>query len=338
MTMLRISLAVLIAGSLAACGDDPTSPEVERRTGPVADSPVIPLPAAPGADVPPVSEVMTVISATPITRFAPRVLDVDMAQAAIQARTSPQCAWTVIDAPGAGRMADWTGTLSANFFGCDSDPGAVFVISSERTALHPTANQLLFDGNDWNLTLRRDLRAGEVIRPLGNGGPGYVRTTIQATAAPGELPYLRRDRFWRLRPIDGGVGNYLLLSGPTTASITTSFTQGVSTTETETFGRTITGGAGLDLGALRVSTSQTLSTSFSSSVEITEQTTVSVTQTARGEEGKKVQFSLWELVEVYSLTDANGDPFTVDGWTFAQDELERGGVSTWMEATVFPND
>lgn len=321
-----------------ACGDDPTSPDLGDRTGPVADSPPIPVPESPGADVRTVSEVMTVISAMPITRFAPRVLDVEMAQATIQARTSPQCAWRVIDAPGPGSMAAWTGTLATTFFGCDSDPGAVFAISSERRDLQPTTNQLLFDGDAWNLTLRRELRAGEVVRPLASGGPGYVRTTVQASAAPAELPHLRRDRFWRLRPIDGGVGNYVLLSGPTTASITTSYTQGVSTTETETFGRTITGGAGLDLGALRASTSETLSTTFSTSIEITEETTVSVTQTARGEEGKKVQFSVWELVEVYSLTDANGNPFTVDGWTFADDELERGGVSTWMEATVFPND
>jgi hypothetical protein len=115
-------------------------------------------------------------------------------------------------------------------------------------------------------------------------------------------PHLRRDRFWVRKQLEGGAGNFLLLIGDTQGEISTTYTSGSSTTETEKFGRSVTATAGLNLGALSLGVSATISQSFSTSVTVSEETSETFTKTVFGEDGKTVHFQVWELVEYYTIT------------------------------------
>jgi hypothetical protein len=44
-------------------------------------------------------------------------------------------------------------------------------------------------------------------------------------------------------------------------------------------------------------------------------------QTVYGEGGKTIQFMVWELVEIYSITDTDGNPYEAEGRSFGPDTL-----------------
>ena len=95
-----------------------------------------------------------------------------------------------------------------------------------------------------------------------------------------EEPCLRRDRYWQRVPLTGGT-NFIVLIGNTEYDLSVSYTNGTSTTETESFGRSITATSGVDFGALSASVSVTLSQTFESSVTINSESTIAEVFKAR---------------------------------------------------------
>lgn len=148
-------------------------------------------------------------------------------------------------------------------------------------------------------------------------------------------PQLRRDRFWVRRPLEGGVGNFLLLIGDTQGEITTTYTSGSSTEETEEFGRTVTASAGLDFGKLSLGVEVSISRTFRTSVTVSNESSESFTKTVFGEDGKIVHFQVWELVERYTITDTAGKPFTDPAFVFEPVEFHIHGVAVALDATKF---
>jgi hypothetical protein len=128
----------------------------------------------------------------------------------------------------------------------------------------------------------------------------------------------------------------MVLTPNTAASISTTYTTGTSTTETESFGNTISVSGGVEIGALSASVSETLSETYSTSVTITESTSDTFERSVRGVEGKTTRFMIWSLVERYSFTDADGAPISDASYELVPDELYRHGVATALQAVEFP--
>ncbi|RKZ13492.1 hypothetical protein DRQ53_13235 [bacterium] len=326
MKYLILTLCLLM---LVACGSDsPTDPGDGGGGSVFKDTPEIPRPSSPGGSIPLMSDVLTVVSGRSLQRFAPRVTDVPIATGMIRARAVNTCLWTVIEEVAGRQLSTWSGPVSvASVCGLN-----IMSTVIDRSALHPREHPVLRVAGVWQFNISRASRHPNI---LPTGSNGYVEMSLVAASVPDRDPHIRRDRFWRLHPIEGGVGDFLLLQGPVDGEVVTSQTTGTSRTDTETFGRSVTGEVSLGLGPLSASVSATLSESFETSLQIAEESTEEFKRTVRGEEGKYVQFVVWDLVEIYSITDADGEPFTADGWSFVDDKLERK-VATALNATTFP--
>ena len=80
----------------------------------------------------------------------------------------------------------------------------------------------------------------------------------------------------------------------------------------------------------------TLSQTFSTSVELSEDRSESFSRTVRGSPGKQTRFMVWILTERYTFTDEDGNSFTDPAYEFAPDDLFRRGVATALQAADFP--
>ncbi|MFP4067817.1 MAG: hypothetical protein ACLFS5_09985 [Spirochaetaceae bacterium] len=141
------------------------------------------------------------------------------------------------------------------------------------------------------------------------------------TEALTAAPYLRRDRYWQRLPIGEDKSSFKVLIGDTDYSLTTSNIVGTSTASTESFGRSVTASAGLSFGGLSAAVETTLSESFSTTTEIHAEQGTQETYHVSGEDGTYVQFQVWAGVEVYTITDADGEPFTDPSYELELDEL-----------------
>lgn len=150
-----------------------------------------------------------------------------------------------------------------------------------------------------------------------------------------ELPYLRRDRYWQRVWIANENSYFKVLIGDTEYDMSVSYTTGTSTTETESFGRSVTTSAGLDFGALKASVEVTISQSFSTSVTIHDEKTIEETYKVFGEDGKYVQFQVWEGVEIFTVTDAEGNPYTDPNYVVEPTVLFIHGNGPALVATKF---
>jgi hypothetical protein len=170
----------------------------------------------------------------------------------------------------------------------------------------------------------------------GAGPLSFPRSLMTAVEAPAleNAVYIRRDRHWELQQIKN-VGEYLLLDPNTQGEISSTYMQGVTNTQTEEFGEAITAQAGLGIGPLQASISGTLSRTFSNAVEVSTSEEQTFTKTVWGEPGKQIQFMVWELVEVYTLCDENGDSFVDPNYKMQLTPLERRGAALKLQATQF---
>jgi hypothetical protein len=205
----------------------------------------------------------------------------------------------------------------------------------------PPDRRLLYEEGEIAGGLRGETQAFDAwVGDCSSSYDGWSRQAIQGRLSYegfelNSAPNLRRDRFWVRRPLEGGVGNFLLLIGDTQGEITTTYTSGSSTTETEEFGRTVTASAGLDFGKLSLGVEVSISRTFSTSVTVSSESSESFTKTVFGEDGKIVQFQVWELVERYTITDPAGEPFTDPAFAFEPVEFHIRGVAVALDATKF---
>jgi hypothetical protein len=180
-------------------------------------------------------------------------------------------------------------------------------------------------------------RQSEFVReecmPFGPPGDGHYQQFTGRELATGV--HVRRDRHWELKPLEGAAGDYLLVYPHTEGEVSTTYTSGTETSQTEEFGESLTVTAGLSYSVLSASVSGTLSETFSSSVTVSETNAETFTKRVTGKEGKVIQFMVWELVEEYSITDADGEPLTDDNYVVTTGTMGRRGVAIALQSTEF---
>jgi hypothetical protein len=337
-TTIRLSRQVFIIAALgiasmlwAGCGNDsPTAPNSDDAQ--ISDTPPIPRPTTPGGGTPARSETFTTISNDALDRFAPRLIDLRAVDAALYGRNRSDCAFELLKEYTAIDASDLNGSYVGTVLACSAIPiSGTFQVNLDLLGV--PGRFVLLDGDGW-----RDSIVDTAVATSPGNFSASAQLTVELPPSPPEAPHLRRDRYWELRPIEGQIGDFLLLRGPVSGEVTTSYTAGVSRTDSQTFGASITAEVGLAIGALNASVSTTLSQEFSTSVTVNEESTESFSKSVRGQEGKIVQFMVWELVEVYSISDAEGNPYEPDGFVFSDDRMVRRGAALSLDATVFPDE
>ena len=308
-------LAVLTtAFTMVGCSDSPTDPDPGGGTGNFTDVPEIPEPQTLGGDVPGSSATLTRIEKLRST-FRPNVV-------------GAYGAWT-----GEG-VCDLTGTPEPLVPVVGWSNQLAFGIGSQQYRQHASVlngRRIVFLDSEGSATAIRDEHASS-----GAGAFPCILLETEFLGAPLETPvYLRRDRHWELKALEGGAGDYLLIYPQTEGQVSTSYSSGITRTETEEFGRSLTAEVGLDFKILSARVSGTLSETFSSSLSVSDSKTETFTKIVRGKEGKVLQFMVWELVEVFRFCDAEGNPVVSDNYVFTEDRLVRRGARVALQSTEF---
>jgi hypothetical protein len=310
-------LVALVAAT--ACGESPTGTGLDPDGGaevvgtesdPLPQgAPALPVPAGPFADVPATSDTLTVIR--PFSgAFRPEV-DRAFGDWAFWQRLCSPFTGCLSWQPAGTADQSWSDELGSSF------------------SLQPPALRILLVGEDGSpieaptASLTRSPQASIDLR-WDFAGDGLDEV------------YIRRDRYWRWIPLSFGVGDYLIVTGTTDATLESTFTAGTSTTETEEFGRSLTLGATVGYGPLSASVSGTLSESYSVSVKISQESSETFKRTVHGANGKQTRFMVWILMERYTFTDSVGEPLIHPSYEFTPHELHRSGAATALQATEFP--
>jgi hypothetical protein len=315
--ILTIGCAMLIAIGAMGCGDSPVNPPAPgggTNPGPgFTDVPDIPTPKTPGGDVPATSETLTVLKRH-TSLYNPSV-------------TNAYGSWYIdrvqLFGPGFPEMR--TNVMDSDAWGSQvTDLYAKLFIQEEMSRI------ILQDenGNVGGPRISGDYGVSVLSRAL------LSEVDFRGSAVE-KAVYIRRDRHWELKPLEGGAGNYLLLDGPVSGEVSSSYTKGVSNTQTEEFGRSVTASAGLSLGVLSLSVSGTLSETFSSSVTVSESKTETFTKTVTGASGKIVQFMVWELIEKYSFCDEDGNLYSDPHYVIPAASIVRRASAVYLQATEF---
>jgi len=147
--------------------------------------------------------------------------------------------------------------------------------------------------------------------------------------------YVRRDRWWERRPLLGDDSEVFILEGPVTRTVSFSYSSGSTTENTEEFGRSLTVEVGGSYGFFSAKVSATLSQTFTTRVEVRADTTVEVTEQLAGEPGVARVMTFWVLVDQYSITDANGEPYSDLNYEIAPARFTDQGRITALLATDF---
>jgi len=147
--------------------------------------------------------------------------------------------------------------------------------------------------------------------------------------------FVRRDRWWERRPLLGDESEIFILEGPVTRSVSFSYSSGSTTENTEEFGRSLTVEVGGSWDFFSASVSATLSQTFTTRVEVRSDTTVSVTEELSGEPGVARVMTFWVLVEEYTITDADGNPYDDPNYDIPQLSFRDEGRVTALLATDF---
>jgi hypothetical protein len=315
MRKVIFTVIYIVAITIAAgCSEDPVAPDPGNNGGgdPYVDVPAIPEPTSPGGSVPQTSAVLTKV--LPLNSlFKPTVTNVHGNWQRIRL-----CGQTV-------QFSDrYPNTWSSDLPGrSDFVP---LLLKLERIALQNDSGE--------REAVQEQFSKNEGL--CGTGLINFSQTLRTAVSAPQlqNAVYIRRDRHWELQHIEN-VGEYLLLDPNTQGEISSTYMRGVTNTQTEEFGESITAEAGLGIGPLQASISGTLSRTFSNSVEVSTSEEQTFTKTVWGEPGKQIQFMVWELVEVYTLSDENREPFTDPNYKMQLSPLERRGAALKLQATQF---
>jgi hypothetical protein len=147
--------------------------------------------------------------------------------------------------------------------------------------------------------------------------------------------HVRRDRWWERRPLLGDDAEVFILEGPVTRTVSFSYSSGTTTEETEEFGRSLTVEVGGSWSFFSAKVSGTLSETFSTRVEVRADTTVSVTEELSGEPGVARVMTFWVLVDRYTITDAQGEPYADANYQIPLVQFTDQGRITALLATDF---
>lgn len=353
-----LALFSFLLACLAVGCSDSTAPGTSDDNGdqPIPDWPVIPQPSAPYEDTEPTSDTLTVIQPL-TTNYRPLVVRA-LCPWSVNSRfrtysvAVPWCEETEYGPISFIYLDElWSSEIppmdfynqcdvicSHPDYGCPSEPIDIFLDE-------PCGRILLMEDDDFVDPVPPIVITGTIW----NGSEHFCRESMcqlwtthylemhlegEVRALEGPL-YLRRDRYWQRVWIADENSYFKVLIGETEYNLSVSYTSGTSTTETESFGRSVTASAGLDFGALTASVEVTISQSFSTSVTISEEMTVEETYKVFGEDGKYVQFQVWEGVEIFTITDTEGNPYTDPYYVFEPDILYVHGNGPALVATKF---
>jgi hypothetical protein len=313
--IVRSFVLLFVAFALSSCSDSPTDPGNDRNgdgggTG-FVDAPEIPEPSSPGGDVPNRSETLTRIE--PLDgNFRARILDVTGSW-----RLEQVCASD-------SRLVDGREGFASEMLGTQYGSLARKLMGSIPDLVAANGEGLVVVDEDHGLF--------DCGGPFGLNGVEISR--FQSPSFDADV-YVRRDRHWALRPLEGGAGDYLLVYPNTQGEVSTSYESGSEQSRTEEFGRSITATLGVSYGVLSASVSATLSETFSSSVTVSQSTTETFTKTVTGKDDTVIQFMVWELVERYSFCDADGEAVSSERFKIQTGSMERRGVAIALKSTEF---
>lgn len=156
--------------------------------------------------------------------------------------------------------------------------------------------------------------------------------------------YLKRERYWERVPVDGDAAMFASVDPGTTFEVDTEYTTGISIAESTTYATTLsteigfTGGGGPVPAAIESKVSESVTFSWGTERTMTEEYSVSVSESVVGRDGYERIFMIWELVEKYSVVDADGNPYTDPSFTFDLSDAvsEVRGVAIKLATTDFP--
>jgi hypothetical protein len=355
--IIMIALLVLFAVLFAGCSDS-TAPGTSDDNGdtPIPDWPVIPQPSAPYEDTEPTSDTLTVIQPL-ATNYRPTIVRAlcpwsGNSRFCTYSHYSFYCEETEYGPICLINLGEcWTNDIynydcynqcamicSLPNYGCPSEPIHIYfpepygrILLMEKGDFIDPVPPITISGTVWTGNEHWCTESECTI-----GTTHYLEMNLSGEIRPIQNDiYVRRDRYWHRVWIADENSYFKVLIGDTEYDFSVSFTAGTSTTETETFGRSVTKSAGLDFGALKAGVEVTISQSFSTSVTISEEMTVEETYKVFGEDGKYVQFQVWEGVEIFTITDAEGNHYTDPKYAFEPDVLYIHGNGPALVATKF---
>ncbi|NNE44812.1 MAG: hypothetical protein HKN12_11450 [Gemmatimonadetes bacterium] len=355
------AIAIALTFFVASCGNDPTAPDVpDEPEGPgegaEADIPEIPKPTSASSDTPMQSEILEVVAlnkADFVGTVTSGVADWELH------RRGRACGWPAgfIWDPDPDIIVTANAHHSSNlvFFGKGLQAngyikpwrvvwmeGGEFV--DPRYGGEP--------GGGWDNTVERvglGFNSWDGVPNPGCGGlldignlfPWEFYWILDCPRMTSPV-YIKRERFWSRVPVDGGGAMFARLDGEGTSfEIETSYTRGVNETNTMAYARTVSvgvdGGATTPVVSLTTAVEESIEFSFSTEVEVSLEESVAYTQGVEGRAGKIVIFMLWELVERYSVVDAEGNPYTDPSFEFDPNSgaAEVRGVALALDATEF---
>jgi hypothetical protein len=145
--------------------------------------------------------------------------------------------------------------------------------------------------------------------------------------------YLMRERFW-VRVLVDGTKSVRVDEGAS-KSVAYTRTTGTARTSSYDFAEATDVTAQLTPFDVGLSVSHTITETFSESVEVSEEESEEVTHTVTGLTGKTVIFSVWESVEQYSFTDAEGNPYIDPNYTFDLAPMPIRGDHEVLQSAIF---
>ena len=189
--------------------------------------------------------------------------------------------------------------------------------------------------------------------PFDRARPRFMRSAATSRLASAskiapivERPYLKRERFWVASPItDTGVGSgplfWIIDEAISSKTFSASYTRGVATTETRTtsFALAVSVEGSMGKASKLKSIAGSLSGSYTQSSEssktVSEATETKTTTTIEGIAGKEILLQVWHLVERYTITDRNGEPFQDPNYRFKDEFFILSGVAVKDQTTIF---
>lgn len=163
---------------------------------------------------------------------------------------------------------------------------------------------------------------------------------VAATSCPllTNAPYIKRERFWVRVPLLSGGATLKSIRVDPGASFAVQYTrtQGTDYSSSDTITRTLNGELGVEPFNVGLKLGGALSDAFQTSVTVQDQTSVTVTRTMNGIDGKTVVYSVWESVERYTFVDKDGNPYTDPNFTFSKlGSADLQGDYEWISSTSF---
>lgn len=361
-------ICAAVALAISSCSKNPIAPKAADLSGPPDTFPPIPQPSTPDELIPDTSLVYSadVPIAGKQVDFAP-LWSAGTFTWHIEVQTQrpgPCLACTNADPPG----GYWDGTRPNSALVFESGavdlrnptpsggkPGTWYVPQPRRIEfVQAGADVVPFnpDKNDTDFLylgyepkhIAPALFGGYVIRPE---TPAFGETARQAEYFVAALScpqltnpvYVRRERYWQRVGMNGSNLKSVRVDPGTQLQVSYAYSRGVNYSNSYAFTQTLNGevSVGSEKSVVGAKLGGSLQQTFGTGVNVSQDTTITVTRTYNGVDGKTVIYSLWTSVERYTFVDKDGNPYTDPNFTFADlGSAVIQGEYEWISSTSFP--